>query len=559
MGRPLRRALLLTLLVLAPALHDAKAEAGGGVRRPRGIYTVIGIDGYIDVSVGRNPSITPAELHAGLIGLYGNVLDNPAVSGLAIQMGWHRLNPNPPSSPQAYDWSYLDDAFSSVSLWNAQNPTMVPKTIMVSLFPGFWTPKWVLEQIPSCDGLFQSPSQTPPSDCGKFTYINFAEPHEGDVLPLPWNPVYKSSFRTFLVAFAAHCQANPAFVSMDVAGPTAATSEIIMPHTDVPDQTQFGGISANDMWLKLLPFAYPNQPAYQKSDQAFIDEWDAAVDMFGEVFSGVTLVVWHGSGLPDLGGTGFTIPSAFKDQCATPPSMDCAAEATILSHLADPAAGGANPKATSGAGLNGRARPTLNILKWLSQSTAHFTSPSAQVLGGEQFGTGFSSAGIEFGCTRAFPPDSSDRPAGCSIPASCTTDACVSVACIPQACLAPGVTSASLAAAGYAEFGNVPAADLIPPEQSLYNALKNYFDGTPAASFFGGTTGTVPDNYLQIYSADIDYAKAHVSAPAPVVEPDGTIVSMTAQDLLNLASQKLLEIAEPTTIFQVRRHLPRGR
>jgi hypothetical protein len=122
----------------------------------------------------------------------------------------------------------------------------------------------------------------------------------------------------------------------------------------------------------------------------------------------------------------------------------------------------------------------------------------------------------------------------------------LSPACIPQACLAPGVTQATLA--GYTKYSQVPAADLIPPEQAEYNVLNIYFNGTPVATSFGGTPGTTPLNYLQIYSDDIQYAQMNVDAPAQVVETNGT-VSTTAQDLLNLASQKLLEIAEPPEFF----------
>ena len=155
---------------------------------------------------------------------------------------------------------------------------------------------------------------------------------------------------------------------------------------------------------------------------------------------------------------------------------------------------------------------------------------------------------LQEGCTSTFPPDASDTPAGCTIPPSCTTQGCVPVACIPQACLAPGVTQASLA--GYTKFSQVPAADLIPPEQAEYNVLNVYFNGTPVASSFGATPGSAaPLNYLQIYSPDIQYAQTNVNAPAQVVETSGTTVSTTAQDLLNLASQKLLEIAEPPAFF----------
>jgi uncharacterized protein (TIGR03437 family) len=190
----------------------------------------------------------------------------------------------------------------------------------------------------------------------------------------------------------------------------------------------------------------------------------------------------------------------------------------------------------------GNANLGVTGVKLLSQSTAQLTSAATQILGGSQFNTTFSIATLSEGCTSTFPPNASDTPAGCSIPATCTTNGCIPVACIPQACLAPGVTPASLAS--YNTYSKVPAADLIPPEQAEYNVLNVYFDGTAAASSFGGTQGAAPLNYLQIYYADIQYAQANVNAPAQVVEAGGT-VSTTAQDLLNLASQKLATIAEP--------------
>jgi uncharacterized protein (TIGR03437 family) len=75
--------------------------------------------------------------------------------------------------------------------------------------------------------------------------------------------------------------------------------------------------------------------------------------------------------------------------------------------------------------------------------------------------------------------------------------------------------------------------------------LNVYFNGTAAAASFGATPGTAPLNYLQIYAPDILYAEAHVNAPAQVVETSGASVSVSAQDLLNLAIVKLLQIGEP--------------
>ena len=68
--------------------------------------------------------------------------------------------------------------------------------------PGFQSPQWMLAQIPSCNGLFQSPVQTSPSTCGTVTFKGYNEATDGNVLPLPWNPFYKSSWQTFLTALA---------------------------------------------------------------------------------------------------------------------------------------------------------------------------------------------------------------------------------------------------------------------------------------------------------------------------------------------------------------------
>jgi uncharacterized protein (TIGR03437 family) len=546
MGCSVRHAVVLSFLLLAPALVAQPAP-----RRPRGIYALVNITEQTNIQTHANPGITPAQLEASFVGLYQDLLGNPAISGLAIFVNWDTLNPNPPSAANPYDWSYVDDAFIQVSAWNIQNPAEAPKTIQLDVLPGFQSPQWMLNQIPSCDGLFQSPVQTPPSTCGKATFMGFAENADGDVLPLPWNPFYKSSWQTFLTALIARYGSNPTFVSIAVAGPTASSDEMIVPDNSNSNnpQTQFGlPIAPNDMWKKLFAFHYPGMAAYQSSDQAFIDEWDNAIDMYGEIFSGVTLVgSMTADGLPNFSAS-FTIPSAFTGYCPSP-DMACAAATTILSHFVDPSVGGANAKATQTDGMEA-SRVDLNLsiggVKLLSQSTAQLAAPSAQILGGSEFNKSFANFPLDEGCTSTFPPDASDMPVGCSIPSTCTTDGCVPVACIPQACLAPGFTPANLTS--YKTFGNVPSMDLIPPEQSEYNVLNQYFDGTAVASSFGGSQGIAPLNYLQIYAADVQYATANVNKQAQVVQAGGAMVMTTAQDLLNLASQKLLMIAEPVLV-----------
>src|SRR5690242_1249882 len=106
------RLFMLLLLGFAPALKGDSSDHEP--RRPRGIYSVVNIDGHIVVEQKNDPDISAAGLHAFFTDHYAKVLANPAVSGLTLQIGWARLNPAPPSSPGQFDWSYLEDAFHAI-------------------------------------------------------------------------------------------------------------------------------------------------------------------------------------------------------------------------------------------------------------------------------------------------------------------------------------------------------------------------------------------------------------------------------------------------------------
>ncbi len=414
-GVRIRHSLALSFLVLAPAIAAQTVPKP----TPQGIYAVVNIEDNISSQQKARPAITHAGLDTFFNNFYNDLLNNPAISGLTLQARWDTLNPNSPDAANPYDWSYVDDAFNQASQWSVQNPAAAPKTIQLIVSPGFQSPQWVLDQLPTCDGLFQSPSQTPPGTCGKATFMGYNEGGDSKELPMPWDPVYKSSWQTFLTALAAQYGGNPAFVSIAVAGPTAASAEMIVPDNgNTPAQAQFGGITPRNMWSQLLAFHYAGMPAYQNSDQAFIDEWNAAIDMYGQVFSGVTLVATTGNGLPNFSATGFTIPPALLADCASP-NMDCAAETTIPAHFMDPTVGGANAKAIQTSGMEASRAGIddlgLGGVKLVSQLTA-LAAPSGQVLGGAQFNTSFANFTVQEGCLSTFPPNAADMPAGCSIP-----------------------------------------------------------------------------------------------------------------------------------------------
>lgn len=494
---------------------------------PRGLYAKVDIASEIS----SHPDKTPAELGIYLIGLYQQLLGNLAVSGLAIQAHWDELNPRNPADPgvtpaEVYNWTYLKDAFDQAAMWNEDNPDARLKDIQLIISPGFESPQWLLDELPSCDGLFETDHIPPPGDCGKVTFTGFQEQQDSTQLPLPWNPTYKSAWEAFLVALNDKFGSNPLLVSISIAGPTAGSAEMIMPNDANSDNPQtFPGhgiftphgiiftppttISPNDMWLALFQFHYSAggvpEPAYQNSDQAFIEEWNNAIDMFGTIFTGITLVATTGSGLPNFEATTALPPTApidFTNDCrATPITMDCDAETTILSYFVGSSVGGSNAKAVQTSGVEVSRAGVLELglpgVKLVSEETAAFSNPTNsladQILGGAQFNE--------------------------------------SVKGNPE------------------KEGSSPKV-----EQALYNVLQVIFTDT-AAGFQYCEPTSMPDmqpaplNYVQIFSSDVVYADENgttlVNEGTCSVDGYGGKVHMSAQDELDQATLNLLLISEP--------------
>jgi hypothetical protein len=249
-------------------------------------------------------------------------------------------------------------------------------------------------------------------------------------------------------------------------------------------------ISPNNMWVALMQFHYTAMgapiPAYQSTDQAFIDEWDNAIDMYGEIFLGLTLVATTGSGLPNFNDLPVAPPSGYGPDCEDE-NMDCAAEATILSYFAEASIGGANAKATQTSGLEVSRADNVDLgvlgVKFLSDTTATPNDFSTQILGGLQLNTSVSQHAEEEGSSSVV-------------------------------------------------------------EQALYNVLQVIFNGTAVASSYCQTVGMAPLNYVQIYSNDFLYAGKNGAVSVHEGSCLGTH-SMSAQDELNAASALLLSISEP--------------
>jgi hypothetical protein len=504
------------------------------------------------------------------------LVSNPAVSGLNPEVGWSDLNP----SFGAYDWTELEVVFGAVEAWNRANPNKPRKTVQIDVNPGFNTPQWVFDNMSSCDPMFAAqPEPDPtdntklnskyvpydpprpglvPKDCGYVTFLE-AEHHNNPPylpLPLPWNPYYKFAWATFVQALAEKYASNPDLVSVTMAGPTASSSEMILP-SETSDAYDFY------KWNYLLALTFP--PSYQNSDRAFIEAWYDAIDLYSEAFSGLTLVITTGSGLPNFlmptapigtaNSTGspfpnYSIPPGFEPACGSmnlTKIMDCAAEESVVAYFADPLHGGFNLKSSqeNGLGAGGVHDDPLGGgdldawgIKWLAETSEQGVTrlPGSNAYISKFFG-GLQSGGDLTGSSKDLLSN------GCNLTAG--LGGCLTANPNPS----------------------YPQDNLPYPggrAQGRYNFLAAFFDGTKAGGYYGpGITGGVygagvvpgliPMNYLQMYDVDIEYANANACdipggscTVQTVINGAGETKSMTFQEVLEIAAKQFRQTADPT-------------
>ena len=98
MSHPITRGLLLGFLVLAPTLFSQV--------RPRGIYAVVNVETEINTLQKGNPSITTAQLDAGLSNFYQGLLSNPA--GFRVGAATALGHPSTPSYSRRREYLLLE-------------------------------------------------------------------------------------------------------------------------------------------------------------------------------------------------------------------------------------------------------------------------------------------------------------------------------------------------------------------------------------------------------------------------------------------------------------------
>jgi hypothetical protein len=165
-------------------------------------------------------------------------LENPYISGVALQIHWSDLEPAD-GSP---NWSKLDQLFTAAESQK--------KWVQLLIFPGFFSPAWALEGVQT---------ETFPLQYG---------PGKGTLtkLPMPWDEVYLNRWYTFLKSVSARYGNSPAFRVISAAGPTSVSAEFTLPGKpdDLPIWTSAGYSPRKYLaaWQRTFPVYvadFPNQ------------------------------------------------------------------------------------------------------------------------------------------------------------------------------------------------------------------------------------------------------------------------------------------------------------
>jgi len=518
----LRRSLVLSLLVLlalssagkssSSSLTAARVAPDSLPREPIGVYAKVNIETVMNQPEFQDCASSPGcDIHHKFRELYKALLGNPAISGLTIGAHWDHLQPGP-NYPEGYNFKFLDDAFIEA------NKPDVNKSVKLIITPGVVSPKWLLERIPNCtiNGVFLGEGVDP--NCGKQAFNGFPEEQRDDgnkKIPLPWDHKYQDAWADFLGHLNDEYSSNPAFVAIAVAGPIAASDEMILPTSKNDTATQPSGLPVDEIWSRLISHSFSDGRYATNPGQAFVDAWDTTIDTYEKIFSGITLTLSPdgGTDLPELRVIAPPeLAPLIQEECSrTPTGLSCAAKTEVIQYFVNATCltspNCVNGKSTQVGGLRASSDDrTGNIgIAGVKLVTSWTPPPSPSLLGGAEFDHPVSGKRMQqMGC-----PDFSK-----------TTHPHTRTIC-------PGLTV----------------------EEAAYNVMAVFFDHTLAAAYFEGTLpefqripGTMPIHYLEVPFNDVEYANENqcLSQDSP------TLHYMTLTQLLENASHDLFGIANGT-------------
>jgi hypothetical protein len=194
------------------------------------------------------------------------------IDGIALRYWWKTLE----SSEGIYDWSPVTRDILAARAHS--------KKVSLSIAAGIGTPAWVYAANVRQFKFRWVKSWGPPI-CSE------------QRIPIPWDPVYLSKWRTFVRAFGLRYDSDPTVVLVKITGLNGDTEETNLPH-DTGKLVRRGGMSC----LSSDDIAEWRQVGYsrEKVEQA----WKLMLDAFAESFPHKRLAIMTGPSFPRVAGFG---------------------------------------------------------------------------------------------------------------------------------------------------------------------------------------------------------------------------------------------------------------
>lgn len=193
--------------------RNREGDKDDHVMQPKGLLLLCALV-LLTMAASRQPAqqvVIDKPLPTGLVVVIENnpqaerldvgALNNPSISGVALQIHWSDLEPTE-GKP---DWAKLDQLFAAAEASG--------KWVQLLIFPGFFSPSWALQGVQSAS----FPIQYGP---GRGTV---------EKLPVPWGNLYLTRWFAFLRLLSARYGSNPAFRVMAADGPTSVSAEFTLP------------------------------------------------------------------------------------------------------------------------------------------------------------------------------------------------------------------------------------------------------------------------------------------------------------------------------------------
>ncbi len=224
---------------------------------PAGIYDLLfGAPGTGKIDLTNNP-----------------LLDNPNIDGYRYKVGWAKIQPD---NAATFNWTSIDSAIAIAAAHG--------KKLCVSIAGGLSTPEWAYTTAPLVY---------------KYTYqeIDTVTGVSIGSSPLPWDTAYLDKWQTFLAAFAAHYENNPA-CSYVVMGGFMQNFNMVVAATDED-------FNALENLAKNPPSGYPGLvTAYADFSAAYVPAAQRVITDYATYFPTTSLVMTYYKVVPgDLGIT----------------------------------------------------------------------------------------------------------------------------------------------------------------------------------------------------------------------------------------------------------------